>query len=250
MIGRDGALRELIPRRTVRTAAVLGLLRHDCALRTTEALQAGAQECLVLSDLTTGSAVCGHCVRASNVSAVHQRLADLALRDELTGLYNRRGFRDRRATAARVPSSRAQPVGGAGGRRWSEVDQRCVRACRRRPGDCRHRLDSPLHLPRIGLVATAATSSWPSADADRASTLRVAARLDEALAQHTLRSKAPYALSLSSGFSVLEPPDRPTLNDLLESADHALYASKRRRVLAPTWTGSLAAADLRRTVAA
>jgi hypothetical protein len=57
-------------------------------------------------------------------------------------------------------------------------------------------------------------------------------------------------LSFSRGSSVLAPPDRSTLNDLLESADHALYASKRRRVLKPTWTGRLAAVDLRPIVAA
>ena len=33
--------------------AILGLLRQDCPLRTSEALQAGAQECLLFSDLTT-----------------------------------------------------------------------------------------------------------------------------------------------------------------------------------------------------
>ena len=62
---------------------------------------------------------------------------------------------------------------------------------------------------------------------------RAALRVDGAprrgaRAAQPLRSKAPYALSFSSGFSVLEPPERPTLNDLLESADRALYASKRR----------------------
>ena len=70
---------------------VLGVLRQDCALRTTEALRAGAQECLLFQDLTTDRLM-RSLRQGIERQRVQQRLADLALRDELTGLYNRRGF--------------------------------------------------------------------------------------------------------------------------------------------------------------
>ena len=231
---------------------VFGLLRHDCALRTTEALQAGAQECLVISDLTTDRLL-RSLRQGIERQRVHQRLADLALRDELTGLYNRRGFyaigehlrreclrHGRSLSVVQVDVDGLKSINDAFGHAAGDqaiAATASILGCTFRESDL---------VARLGgdeFVAIAL-------DADRAVMPRVAARLDEALAQHTLRSKAPYALSLSSGFSVLAPPDRPTLNDLIESADHALYASKRRRVLAPTWTGCLAAADLRPTVAA
>jgi diguanylate cyclase (GGDEF)-like protein len=209
---------------------VFGLLRQDCALRTTEALHAGAQECLVFSDLTTDRLM-RSLRQGIERQRVQQRLADLALRDELTGLYNRRGFfaigehlrreclrqsRDLAIVQVDLDGLKAinDSFGHAAGDQAIAATASILR-CTFRESDV---------VARLGgdeFVAIAL-------DADRAAVGRVLARLEEALVQHNLRAKAPYSLSFSAGSSVLTSPERPTLNDLLDGADRALYANKRR----------------------
>ena len=74
-----------------RPVAVVGLLRQDCPLRTTEALNAGVQESLVLGDLTPARLE-RSLRQALERQRVQQRLADPALRDDLTGLTTGAGF--------------------------------------------------------------------------------------------------------------------------------------------------------------
>jgi two-component system, cell cycle response regulator len=231
---------------------VLGLLRQDCALRTTEALQAGAQECLVFSDLTTDRLM-RSLRQGIERQRVQQRLADLALRDELTGLYNRRGFfaigehlrreclrnaRNLAVVQVDVDGLKAinDSLGHAVGDQAIAATASMLR-CTFRESDVVARLDGD------EFVAIAL-------DADRAAAARVLARLDEAVAEHNLCARTPYRLSFSAGASVLAPPDRPTLNALLANADHALYAN-RHGVRRPAWLSTQApAADLGPTVAA
>jgi len=86
----DDEIAELCRQTGDAAVAVVGLLRHDCRLRTSEALHAGAQECLILTDQTPARLE-RSLRQALERQRVQQRLADLALRDDLTGLYNRRG---------------------------------------------------------------------------------------------------------------------------------------------------------------
>ena len=231
---------------------VFGLLRHDCALRTTEALQAGAQECLVFSDLTTDRLM-RSLRQGIERQRVQQRLADLALRDELTGLYNRRGFfaigehlrreclrqsRDLAIVQVDLDGLKAinDSFGHAAGDQAIAATASILR-CTFRESDV---------VARLGgdeFVAIAL-------DADRVAVGRILARLEEALVQHNLRAKTPYSLSFSAGSSVLTPPERPTLNDLLDGADRALYANKRRARQSTWVTPRVAAAELRPTIAA
>src|SRR5262245_33072109 len=210
---------------------VLGLLRHDCPLRTTEALQAGAQECLLFSDLTTDRLM--RSLRQSiERQRVQRRLSDLVLRDELTGLYNRRGFfaiaehlrreclrKARHLAVVQVDVDGLKGINDAFGHAAGDqaiTATAAILRCTFRESDVVARLDGD------EFVAIAL-------DADRAATARIVARLDDALAQHNVRSSVPYALSFSAGSAVLAPPDRPTLNALLDGADRALYATKRVR---------------------
>ena len=129
---------------------VLGVLRQDCALRTTEALRAGAQECLLFSDLTTDRLM-RSLRQGIERQRVQQRLADLALRDELTGLYNRRGFFAIGEHLRRECLRNARDLARrAGRRRRPEGDQRFVRPRGRRSGDRGHRRHPSLHVPRVG----------------------------------------------------------------------------------------------------
>ena len=231
---------------------VLGLLRQDCALRTTEALQAGAQECLLFSDLTTDRLM-RSLRQGIERQRVQQRLTDLALRDELTGLYNRRGFfaigehlrreclRQARSLAVvQVDVDDVRAINDSFGHAVGDqaiAETASILRCTFRESDVVARLDGD------EFVAIAL-------DADRAAAAQVLARLDEALVQHKLRATTPYHLSFTAGASVLAPPDRPTLNDLLDDADRALCANKHR-VPGPAWLSARArAADVRPTVAA
>jgi diguanylate cyclase (GGDEF)-like protein len=231
--------------------AILGLLRQDCPLRTSEALQAGAQECLLFSDLTTDRLM-RSLRQGIERQRVQKRLADLALRDELTGLYNRRGFfaiaehlrreclRNARTLAVvQVDIDGLKAINDSFGRAAGDQAIAATAAifrCTFRESDV---------VARLGgdeFVAVAL-------DADRAAGGRVIARLGQALEQHNLRTKAPYALSFNVGSSVLIPSERQTLNDLLDTADRALYANKRR-TCQPASLTKLAVTDPRPTVAA
>jgi diguanylate cyclase (GGDEF)-like protein len=230
---------------------VFGLLRQDCALRTTEALHAGAQECLVFSDLTADRLM-RSLRQGIERQRVQQRLADLALRDELTGLYNRRGFfaigehlrreclrHGRTLAVIQVDLDGLKAINDSFGHAAGDQTIAATAAILR----CTFR-ESDI-VARLGgdeFVAVAL-------EADRVAVGRVLARLDEALEQHNLRSKAPYSLSFSAGSSVLTPPERPTLSDLLDNADRALYANKRR-LRQPAWTTTLVPVTERRTTVA
>jgi diguanylate cyclase (GGDEF)-like protein len=229
---------------------VLGLLRHDCPLRTTEALHAGAQECLLFSDLTTDRLM--RSLRQSiERQRVQQRLSELALRDELTGLYNRRGFfaiaehlrreclrQARNLAVVQVDVDGLKGINDAFGHAAGDqaiAATAAILRCTFRESDVVARLEGDK------FVAIAL-------DADCAATARIVARLDDALAQHNFRSKASYALSFTVGFSALVRAERPTLNALLDDADRALYANKRARQSART--SSLVSIAERRPIAA
>jgi two-component system cell cycle response regulator len=231
--------------------AVLGILRQDCPLRTAEALQAGAQECLLLSDLTADRLV--RSIRQGiERQRLQTRLADLALRDELTGLYNRRGLLAIGEHARRqcLRSSRSfalvqidmdglktinDTFGHAAGDQAIAATAAILR-CTFRESDI---------VARLGgdeFVAIAL-------DADHHAATRVVVRMEEALAQHNARTAAPFTVAFSAGTAVLMPPERPTLADLLADADRALYANKRR-CRQPHWVPRTAPAVLAPTIAA
>ena len=231
---------------------VFGVLRQDCALRTSETLQAGAQECLVFSDLTTDRLM-RSLRQGIERQRVQRRLADLALRDELTGLYNRRGFfaigehlrreclrHGRDLAVVQVDVDGLKEINDAFGHAAGDqaiAATASILRCTFRESDV---------VARLGgdeFVAIAL-------DADRVAAGRVLTRLDEALVEHHRRTTSPYALSFSAGSAVLSAPERPTLNDLLDSADRALYVNKRRVRHAPWPSLRIAASELHPTIAA
>jgi len=208
---------------------VFGVLRQDCPLRTAEAIQAGAQECVVLGDLTPD-----RLARSLRQGLVRQRLqsrlADLALRDELTGLYNRRGFfaladHQRRQC---LRTGRSLVVVQADIDYLKEINDRfghqagdqaigntaAVLRCTFRESDI---------VARLGGDEFAAVA----VDADDASAARIVERVERALEEQNRRESLPYHLSVSVGVAVLVPPARTTLADLLAEADRLLYQGKR-----------------------
>jgi diguanylate cyclase (GGDEF)-like protein len=207
--------------------AVIGLLRHDCPLRTSEALKVGAQECLVLSDLTPARL---------ERQRVQQRLADLALRDELTGLYNRRGLMalgeyqrrqclraGRTLVVVHVDVDRLKTINDTLGHQAGDqaiMATASILRCTFRESDIVGRIGGDEF---VGIAV----------DADAAAVHRVQRRLLLALEAHNERAVTGFPLSFSLGASVLIPPAAPSLASLIDEADRALYAMKATRAPQP-----------------
>jgi len=222
--------------------AVVGLLRHDCPLRTTEALNAGAQECLVIADLTPARLE-RSLRQALERQRVQQRLADLALRDDLTGLYNRRGVMalgeyqrrqclrsGRTLVVVEVDVDGLKTINDTWGHQAGDqaiAGTAAILRCTFRESDI---------VGRVGGDEFLAIA----VDADAAAVHRVHKRLSQALLAHNLRQTTAFQLSFSVGTSVLIPPSTPSLSDLIAGADGELYRAKRsdRRVL-PRWVPSM-----------
>jgi diguanylate cyclase (GGDEF)-like protein len=218
--------------------AVVGLLRQDCPLRTSEALNAGAQECLVIADLTPARLE-RSLRQALERQRVQQRLADLALRDDLTGLYNRRGVlalgeyqrrqclrSGRTLVVVEVDVDGLKTINDTWGHQAGDqaiAGTASILRCTFRESDI---------IGRVGGDEFLALA----VDADAAAVHRVQKRLTQALAAHNLRKTTPFPLSFSVGTSVLIPPSSPSLSDLIARADGELYRSKRteHRVV-PGW---------------
>jgi diguanylate cyclase (GGDEF)-like protein len=211
------------------SAAVMGLLRHDCPLRTANALRAGAQECVVIADLTPARLE-RSLRQAVERHRVQQQLADLALRDDLTGLYNRRGIlalgdfqrrqclrSGRTLVVVQIDLDGLKLINDSWGHAAGDqaiAGTAAILRCTFRESDI---------IGRIGgdeFVAIAV-------DADAAAIHRVERRLALALEAHNSRRTAPFKLSFSIGTSVLIPPSAPTLAELLSRADAELYRAKR-----------------------
>jgi diguanylate cyclase (GGDEF)-like protein len=229
-------------------STVLGVLRQDCSLTMAEALRAGVQECILLSDLTP-ERLSRSLRQAIERQRLQQQLADLALRDELTGLYNRRGLfaigeharrqclRNARALGiVQIDVDGLKTINDTFGHATGDqaiAATASILRCTFRESDV---------IARLGgdeFVAIAV-------DADRDAMVRVLDRLQTALVHHNARRATPFVLSFSAGFAVLTPPARPTLTDLLEQADVALYEHKRRTGT-PRWMPLPVAEALRQT---
>jgi two-component system cell cycle response regulator len=196
-----------------------------------EAVRAGAQDFLVKAHLD-GPLLARALRHAIERNRLHAALLDLALVDELTGLYNRRGFltlatRDLRLARRgdetllvafadlddlkRVNDTSGHSMGDRALRDTALVLRQTFR-------------DSDL-VARIGgdeyamLVRHAAPES--------ASVL--GDRLQRHVREFNRRATRPYQLSLSLGFARHKASTLSSVAGLLERADRALYRDKRRK---------------------
>jgi diguanylate cyclase (GGDEF)-like protein len=182
-------------------------------------------------------------VRIAERAVREEMLRDLSLRDDLTGLYNRRGLlalaeqlvreaeRARRGFDVvladldglkRINDTLGHPEGDRAIRDAAEVIRASFRdsdVVARLGGDefamlVRH---DPVHAgdPAAGVAAASA-------------------RLREAVARHNAAAGRPYELSLSLGFSGYDPAAPQPIESLLDAADRQMYAHKRGKRLART----------------
>src|SRR5438105_5849928 len=196
-----------------------------------EAVRAGAQDVLVNSELD-GERLARALRHAIERNLLHAALLDLALVDELTGLYNRRGFltlatRDLRVARRgdetllvafadlddlkRVNDTAGHAVGDRALRDTAALLRRAFR-------------DSDL-VARIGgdEYAVLVRHAGPESAAV------LADRMKRQVREFNRRAGRPYQLSISLGFAAHKASTLGSVAGLLDRADRALYRDKRRK---------------------
>jgi diguanylate cyclase (GGDEF)-like protein len=209
-----------------------------------QAVRAGAQDYLVKGRLN--SQVLVHAVRcAIERDRVRRNLRDLSLLDDLTGLYNRRGFVTLATQEVRVARREKQMLLLAFGdlddfKRINDTLGHAEgdKALRDVGGILRRTFRESDVIARIGGDEFAVLVR--GAEANTVETLR--RRLNEHLQQFNRRAKRRYAIEISMGFARRAAGNVAAVEGLLRGADRALYNQKRRRN-AESGTGQASRAD-------
>ena len=197
-----------------------------------EAVQAGAQDYLV-----KGQVANDHLARALHFAlarhALQEGIRATSLRDELTGLNNRRGF----LTLAQQQMKVAERTGGEFFLLYLDLDKfKQINDTLGHPtGDCalidtadilRKTFRNSDVIARLGgdefVVAVL------EAGADRVENLT--ARLMEIMADHNVQADRPYHLEMSIGSVQYRHRLTTTIEDLLADADAAMYVQKRLKI--------------------
>jgi diguanylate cyclase (GGDEF)-like protein/PAS domain S-box-containing protein len=175
--------------------------------------------------------VLGHAQDVTELREAQEDLKTLSLTDELTGLYNRRGFF---ATAARMLRAAPRPE-----QEFTVVyvDIDGLKAVN----------DTYGHEAGSALIAGAADvlkNTFRAADVvarmggdefviiaaiSRAGAGVITDRLEIHLSTFNARSGFPYKLSLSVGMAHFDPGSPATLEDVVRQADQAMYEQKRNK---------------------
>jgi len=210
---------------------VLFLSNAEDARNGLEAVRAGAQDFLVKNEVD--GAVLAHALRiAIERHRVHAALLDLALVDDLTGLYNRRGFltlatRDLRLArrgnetllVAFADLDDLKAVNDTAGHAVGDRALRDTGALLRQTFR-----DSDL-VARIGgdEYAVLVRHAGPE------SAGVLAERMKRQVRDFNRRAARPYQLSISLGFATHTASTLGSVAGLLDRADRALYRDKRRK---------------------
>ena len=178
------------------------------------------------------SAVMGSMLDITPQKQMEEALRNLSLIDDLTGVYNRRGFMtlaERHLTMARRRKRELLLI-------FADVDElkRINDEFGHATGDTalveaaavlRKTYRSADIIARLG--GDEFTAFPLEAGSDSASLLLK--RLQDAIDRYNAESKRPYKLSISVGISRFDPERCQTIQQLLEEADRELYARKRAR---------------------
>ena len=163
------------------------------------------------------------------ISALEQNIRDLSLRDELTGLYNRRGFY--------VLADHDLQLANGSGERFSvlflDVDN-----LKQINDTLGHETGSELLqefaiilggtiratdvVGRVGGDEFVIAGNAPAAEIDL-----VIKRIEDATARANARHDRTYLVSYSLGYATSEPDRAESLDDLLGRADKFMYQAKR-----------------------
>ena len=177
-------------------------------------------------------AVIGSMLDISERTRLERALRDLSLTDDLTGLYNRRGFSTLAERQLALALRCHQPLllifadvdglktindtyGHAAGDQALRDTAAILRATYR-SADIIARLGGD----EFTVFPVNAIESSGGILTDR---------LDEAVARHAKQSDRPFTLSLTAGLARVDPADCPTIEGLLAQADRALYERRAKR---------------------
>jgi diguanylate cyclase (GGDEF)-like protein/PAS domain S-box-containing protein len=163
---------------------------------------------------------------------VEERLQALSLRDDLTGLYNRRGF----YTLAEQAMKAVQRMGTEMLLIYGDLDnfKRINDALGHQEGDqalidlaaiLKETFRESDIIARMGgdeFVILAMNSNESSADT-------LILRFDKALKDHHLHKDRPYTLSMSLGMARFTHDSPLSLDFLLSQADKMMYANKQKK---------------------
>ncbi|MGH7633576.1 MAG: diguanylate cyclase domain-containing protein, partial [Gemmatimonadaceae bacterium] len=195
------------------------------------ALKAGAQDALCKEPLDGG--LVARAIRfAIERHQLHVALHAMALLDDLTGLYNRRGFQ--------ALGKQQMKIADRTRKRLSHlfVDVDGLKSINDRFG---HREGDLMLLETAELLRNTFRESDLIAriggdeflvlamDVGSPSQEQWTARLEEQLRSHNARPARRYPLSLSLGFAYYDPEFPCALSDLLDRADTLMYEQKRRK---------------------
>jgi len=210
---------------------IIALVDRADEVLVTSTVQAGAQDCLVRDEVTT-PLVLRSLRHAVERHRLFRALRDLSLIDDLTQLYNRRGFQDlgqqylklarrtgRGVTVVYVDLDRFKTINDslghlAGDRALIKMAE-ILRASFRR-SDIIARLGGD----EFGVLALEASDETSEG---------LVARLRERVREFNASSTEPYQLAISVGMARIEDDPSVRLDDLVASADSAMYREKHEK---------------------
>jgi two-component system cell cycle response regulator len=168
----------------------------------------------------------------SELKLLQEELRDMSLVDELTGIYNRRGF----STLARQQLKTAQRMGRRVHLFFVDLDQ--LKKINDTMGHSQG--DRAIRETALVLRATFRESDilgrWGgdefsvlAMDTDEEGTQAVMKRLKQNLDDWNTDTARPYKISFSTGAATYNPERPETLENLIAQADRDMYESKRGR---------------------
>ncbi|MGI8509945.1 MAG: sensor domain-containing diguanylate cyclase [Gemmatimonadaceae bacterium] len=234
LIGK--CLSELFP--TTRTRGFLDACRevvqtrqvHEEETRTTDPRFAGKWFQIQVVPLGDGVAITTRDI--TERKRLEHQVRALAARDDLTGVYNRRGFMDMAAQSLQLALREGFPCVLLYGdlddfKQVNDVYGHAVgdSALRDAGGILRETLRETDIVGRIGGDEfTVFAINTPPDEAEL-----LVARIEAALKLHNRTAGRRHHLSMTVGTALLDPAAPASLDDLLQTADTALYVAKRAR---------------------
>jgi diguanylate cyclase (GGDEF)-like protein len=200
-----------------------------------EALKAGAQDSLVKSEVD-GNLLVRSVRYAIERNQLRTALRAMSLVDDLTGLYNRRGFLTLAAQQLKMADRMNRCIAAVfvdvDGLKWindsfghAEGDRTLVETANLLRAVFR---DSDI-IARIGgdeFVVLALEDTAPADELFRT-------RMRLAVARHNETRNEGYALALSTGVATYDPASPCGLDELMSRADRLMYAEKRAKRTTP-----------------
>jgi two-component system, cell cycle response regulator len=164
---------------------------------------------------------------------LNEDLRTLSIRDELTGLYNRRGFMERGGALLQT----ARSEGLALLVMFADMDKLKTindnyghdegdRAISMVAGLLKSCLPVGSIISRLG--GDEYTAIIPLARIEGAEAV-VRERINKELTAHSRQSGLPYSLSISMGFALFDPERPAAFSELIKQADDHQYMEKRKK---------------------